>query len=74
MNKVMLHVTQNEGHVRAYGHEHYCIQQCIYLSISLERWTMHGKLGELEKTKFRPMMEVVKRRRNNSEKKPCFGI
>ena len=37
MNKVMLYVTQNEGHVRAYGHEHDCIQQCIYFSIFLER-------------------------------------
>ena len=51
----MLHVIQIEGHVHACHNEHYCIQPWIYLSISLERYAMPVKLGELKKTKFRSL-------------------
>ena len=31
----MVYVIQNKGHLHGYHNEHYCIQQWIYLSISL---------------------------------------
>ena len=54
----MLYVIQNKGHLHGYHNEHYCIQQWIYLSISLEREAMHVKLGKLEKTELRPIKEI----------------
>ena len=54
----MFHVIQSEGHILACHDEHYCIHQCIFLSLSLEREAMHVKLGELKKTKFRRIQEI----------------